>query len=83
MVFSKLRNKTIVAIVMVDENTPHSPKQAGEYSRDKIGVTMIGNTYMMILLEESLAVFITNALFLYLSNNFKIYTFLVMEHNTW
>lgn len=83
MVFSKLRNKTIVAIVMVDENTPHSPKQAGEYSRDKIGVTMIGNTYIIKLLNDSLAVFINNDWFLYLSNNFKIYTFWVMEHNTW
>lgn len=60
MVFSKLRNKTIVAIVMVDENTPHSPKKAGEYSRDKIGVTMIGNTYIIKLLNDSLAVFINN-----------------------
>lgn len=60
MVFSKLSNKTIVAIVMVDENTPHSPKQAGEYSRDKIGVTMIGNTYIIKLLNDSLAVFNNN-----------------------
>lgn len=66
---------TIVAIVIIEENTPHSPKQAGEYRRDKIGVTMIGNTYMMILLEESFAVFITNVRFFIFLNIFKICIF--------
>lgn len=73
---------TIVAMVIIEENTPHSPKQVGEYRRDKIGVTMIGNTYMMILLEESLAVFITNALFFIFFNVFKICIYSLMVYNT-
>ena len=57
---SKLKKIAIVAMFMIDENIPHSPKFAGVYSCDKIGVTMIGNTYIIILLDESLAVFINN-----------------------
>lgn len=46
--------------MVMDEKTPHSPKLAGEYSRDNMGVTMIGNTYINKLLNDSLAVFINN-----------------------
>jgi hypothetical protein len=59
-----------VSIVIKDENTPHSPKESGEYRRDNIGVTTIGNKYMIILLKDILAVLIIrdelNILFIFL-----------------
>lgn len=56
-----------------EEKTPHSPNGSGPYNRDKIGVTMIGNRYIRMLLNDILAVFRTNGVFI-LSLIFSIKT---------
>ena len=43
-----------------EENMPHSPNAEGPYRRDNIGVTTIGNTYIIILPTDNLAVFTNN-----------------------
>lgn len=57
MTFSKPRNKPMFTIVTNDEKTPHSPKASGVYRRVRIGVTIIGNIYMIMLLTEIFALF--------------------------
>ena len=74
--FSKPRKMPIDAIATKEENTPHSPKASGVYSRVKIGVTTIGNIYIIMLLRDIFAVFLTsgvlNILFILLFK-FKIF----------
>ena len=60
--FSKPRKRPMVAIATNDENTPHSPNDSGVYRRVSIGVTMTGNMYIMMLLTDILAVFLTSGL---------------------
>lgn len=63
MIFSKPKKILMLAIVMKEEKTPHSPNAEGVYRRVKIGVTMMGSRYMMILLTDILAVSLNNAEF--------------------
>ena len=60
IILSILKNITIATIDVNEENIPHSPNAAGPYRRDNIGVTIIGNTYIIILLTDNLAVFTNN-----------------------
>lgn len=64
IVFSNPRKIPIVIIVIKEENTPHSPKGSGPYRRDNIGVTITGNRYMRMLLNDILAVFRTKGEFI-------------------
>ena len=55
-------------------NTPQSPKSDGRYKRDKIGVTTIGSSNIIILLMDIFNVLSNNVLDFYLVNNlYQIY----------
>lgn len=60
IILSILKNITMATIDVNEEKMPHSPNAVGPYRRDNIGVTIIGNTYIIILLTDNLAVFTNN-----------------------
>ena len=62
MTFSKPRKSPMVVMATNDENTPHSPNDSGVYKRVRMGVTMMGSMYMIMLLTDILAVFLTSGL---------------------